>query len=241
MRILLYDIETSPLICYTWGLWNQNAAMLKEDWKLLTVAYKWLNGGAVKGLSRLDYRSEKDMVKAVWSLFDEADVIIAHNGNSFDQKKMNAKFMEHGLTPPAPYKQLDTKIILKRYARFTSNSLDPICNKMGMGRKVKHDGIELWDACMQGNRKAYKTMMKYNKQDVVLLEKLYLRLRPWIDNHPNVSPTKRACPKCGSDRLKSHGIQRNKTTSYRRLLCKRCGGFSRERVAIKEDKPEIVN
>jgi len=242
MKILIYDIESSPLIGYTWGLWQQNVTLLKEDWKLLTVAYKWHGDKKVTGISRLDYKSEKAMVKAVWKLFEEADIVVAHNGNSFDQKKMNAKFIEHDIQPPAPYHQIDTKLVMKKVARFTSNSLDNVCQHLGMGRKVKHEGIDLWDACMDGNKAAYKKMMKYNKQDVVLLEKLYLKLRPWISNHPNVCPEKRACPKCGSTRLKSHGIQRNKTSAYRRLRCQKCTGFSRERVALKDvSKPEVVN
>lgn len=244
MKILIYDIETSPLICYTWGLWQQNAAMLKEDWKLLTVAYKWLGDKRVSGLSRLDYRTERELVQEVWNLFEEADIIVAHNGNSFDQKKMTAKFIEHCFSPPAPYKQIDTKLVAKRYGKFTSNSLDNLCNMLKMGRKVKHEGIELWDACMQGDKKAYAKMMKYNKQDVKLLEKLYLKLRPWITNHPNVAPhLKRACPKCGSARLRSKGIiyTNRGTLAYRSLVCLGCGGPARERVPLKDrDKPEVV-
>ena len=30
-RILLFDIETSPLISYTWGIWEQDVIEVKEE------------------------------------------------------------------------------------------------------------------------------------------------------------------------------------------------------------------
>lgn len=242
MKILIYDIETSPLICYTWGLWKQNAAMLKQDWRLLTVSWKWLGQRGVEGVTAQNFASEKAFTKHIWKLFDEADVLVAHNGNSFDQKKMTAKFIEHGFPPPTPYAQIDTKLVLKKVGRFTSNSLDNICSKLGHGRKVKHQGIELWDGCLQGKTPFFTKMLKYNKQDVRLLEKLYLTLRPWTTAHPNVNRKGRSCPKCGSSKLRSHGHYHTKTASYRRLRCRSCSGFSRERLKDPSQiQPEITN
>jgi hypothetical protein len=52
-------------------------------------------------------------------------------------------------------------------------------------------------------------MRRYNIRDVVALEPLYLKLRPWIEGHPNVAvysdSDEVACPKCGSTKLKLNG------------------------------------
>lgn len=241
MKILLYDIETSPIIGYVWKTWQTDVSKIKKDWEVLTVSYKWLGQNRVYGKTRLDFKNEEAMVKHVWSLFEEADLLIAHNGNSFDQKKMNAKFIQYRLGPPAPYCQIDTKLEAKRNAKFTSNSLDKLCERLGLGRKLALEGIELWDKCMSGSKAAYKTMLRYNKQDVKMLEQLYLELRPWIKNHPHVNRKDRSCPNCGSNRLHSKGLLHTKTLSYRRFTCKDCGAHSKARLAEKNTpKPEIV-
>src|ERR1700756_3123121 len=92
-RILLYDIETSPLITYAWQIYEANAIKVIKDTQILCFAYKWLDEKRVHVVGQDDFKSfkpgvnnDKDVVKALWKLFDEAEVVIAHNGNQFDQK-----------------------------------------------------------------------------------------------------------------------------------------------------------
>jgi len=230
-KVLIYDIENTPNLGYVWGKWQQDVLAYEKESYMLSFAYKWQGERKVRCLSLLDFNDrpgcDKGLVKALWALFDEADVVIAHNGDKFDQKKTNARFAVHGLKPPSPYKSIDTLKVARKYFKFNSNKLDDLGRVLKVGRKIKHQGIALWLDCMAGKRAAWKIMIKYNKMDVVLLEKVYLRLRAWIDNHPNIARVNRpdACPKCGSGQFKSHGWRYTKTRRYRRFRCLSCQGF----------------
>lgn len=155
---------------------------------------------------------------------DSAEVIIAHNGDSFDIKKINCRFIIHKINPPSPYKTIDTKKVAKRVAAFDSNSLNNLGLDMGEGEKIQHRGFSMWEGCMAGNRRDWADMKKYNKQDVDLLEKVYLRLLPWITNHPGHTS---GCESCGSDRLQSRGEVATRRGNFRRFQCQDCGGWSR--------------
>lgn len=244
-KILIVDIETSPIISYNWGIWEQNAIEVVEDWQILCFAYKWLSERSVRVVAQDDFKSykanvndDKHVVRELWSLFDEADVIIGHNSDQFDIKKSNARFMYHNLPPPAPYKKLDTKKIAKKYGAFTSNKLDDLGDTLKLGRKEQTGGFATWKGCMAGDKKAWRRMKKYNKQDVLLDEQVYLRLRPWIDNHPSISlmtDSINACPKCGSLNMQNRGYSFNKVTKNQRYQCNDCGGWSHIRLTEKTE------
>ena len=133
-------------------------------------------------------RDDSKIIKGIWKLMDEADIIVGQNSKSFDIKKLNARFVINGMQPPTPYRQLDTKVMAKKAFGFTSNKLeymaDKLCTKY---KKLKHKnfiGHELWSECLKGNLKAWVEMEKYNKHDVLALEELYDKLLAW-DNSIN--------------------------------------------------------
>lgn len=228
MKILIYDIETSPNLAYVWGKYQQDVIAYKEEWEILCFSYKWLGEREVHSVSKEGQGSDKRVCKALWKLFDEADVVIAHNGDSFDQKKAQARFMFWDLVPPSPYKSIDTRKVARKYFKFNSNKLDDLGQHLGLGRKVKTGGFELWLGCMSNDPVSWDKMRRYNERDVRLLEKVYLRMRPWIDGHPNVAISKgrpNGCPKCGHDKLKSYGVRKTATRQYTRYRCLKCGGF----------------
>lgn len=238
MRILLYDIENSPNVSYTWGFYEQNVIEIVKNWELLSVAYKWLGEDKVHCITRQGEKTDKNLTKKVWKLINESDVVIAHNGLQFDNKKVAAKFIEHGLKPPKPYKSIDTKEAAKRAFRFNSNKLDELGKLLKVGRKMKHQGFDLWQGCMNDDPKAWRTMIEYNKQDVLLLERVYLKLRPWISAHPVTEFTDgTSCVRCKGKRLQRRGIARLLTGTYWRYQCVTCGGWQRER---KSDKSSHI-
>jgi hypothetical protein len=152
--------------------------------------------------------------------------------------------VKHNMSPPTPYRQLDTKKIAKRYFNFTSNKLDDLGVYLGVGKKLKTDA-DLWKFCMAGDKKAWDKMKKYNKQDVILLEKIYLKFRPWVNSHPalNVLDGRpKSCNKCGSNRMnKSMKYLATNTNLYQYYRCQKCGGMAKSRVPIKgTEKPNYV-
>lgn len=245
-RILLYDIETAPNLGYVWGKYEQDVLSYTREWYMMSFAYKWLGEKKTHIVSLPQFKTYKkdtendiELVKELWKLFDEADIIIAHNGNSFDQKKSNARFIYHRLPPPTPYQQIDTKLVAKRYFNFNSNKLDDLGKFFGLGEKLQTGGFELWKGCMRGDLKSWKTMCDYNKQDVILLEKVYLTMLPWMNNHPNIAliqGNKCACPNCGSWNVQRRGFGVTRTGTYQRWQCRDCSSWHR---SLFKDESQI--
>jgi len=226
-RILLYDLESTPNLGYVWGKFEQNVLSYKSESELLSVAWKWLGESKVHVKTRADFKDKTDLsvVKVVHELLDEADLVIAHNGFAFDNKKAFARFVFHKLKPPSPFRTVDTLKIARKAFKFNSNSLNDLCEHLGIGSKVKTGGFELWLACMAGSKAAFKKMGTYNKHDVTLLEKIYLRFRPWIDNHPNlalINDRPNGCPNCGHEHVQSKGFVYTNKVQYRKFQCMGC-------------------
>lgn len=250
-KILIYDIETTPIIMAAWGVFEANALWLVEDWYILCFAYRWAHETTTRTVALPDFplykkepKNDYEVARRLWELFDEADIIVAHNGDHFDQKKVNARLSQHGLGPPSPYRQVDTLKASKRYFKFTSNRLDALGETFRFGRKIDTGGAGLWRDCMEGNETSWKKMVRYCKRDVILLYKLYLQLRPWMTTHPSVHHHDEACPKCGSKNLQRRGYYHNatRTYSYQKFRCNDCGGWGRYRVSEKDhDRPRVVN
>lgn len=183
-KILLFDIEVSPITSYTWSLWETNVIEVKKDWYMLSFAYKWLGESKVivKALPMYsDYLKDKENDKALcqdlWEVLDQADIVIAQNGDAFDIKKANARFIVHGFKPTSPYKTIDTLKVAKKYFKFDSNKLGELGRYLGVGNKAETGGFSTWLGCMNGDMDMWTKMIRYNRQDVILLEKVYLRLR----------------------------------------------------------------
>jgi DNA polymerase elongation subunit (family B) len=243
MKILLLDIETAPHKVYVWGFWDQDVGLnqIEEPGYTLCWAAKWLGDKAVFFSSIND--GKEAMLTQIYNLVEEADVVVHYNGTKFDMPTLNKEWAEIGLPPPAPYSQIDLFKVVKKQFRFPSNKLDYVSRELGLGKKHAHKGMELWRECMSGVEASWRTMETYNKQDVKLLERLYSKLLPWINNHPNRSLFDRtsvdggaSCPNCGSNHLQRRGYHRTKTLAYQRYQCQDCGAWSKERTAEKVDK-----
>ena len=242
MKILLLDIETAPNRVYSWGLWDQNIAtnQVEDSSYILCWAAKW-HGQAKMFFASAEKQSRKAMLKDIHRLLDEADVVLHYNGQKFDIPTLNKEFIKAGFPPPSPYKQLDLLLVARKAFRFESNKLDYVSGALEIGKKVKHEGFDLWVKCMKGDPKAWKRMGRYNRGDVTLLEKLYHRLRPWIERHPNQSAFKNAlaCPKCGSEKTQRRGEQVAMTRTYRRYQCLTCGGWFKGNKAVAGTRGEM--
>lgn len=241
-KVLLYDIENSSIQVETWRTYQADAIRVTREWYILSIAWRWADEKKTHVLAlndfktfKKDHRDDSELVKAFYPIFDSADVVIAHNGNYHDQRKLAARFVYHGLPPPSPYQQIDTYLLAKRRFAFTSNKLDEIGRYLGVGRKEEiHPNV--WNNCMQGDSKSFDKMKHYNKKDVELLERVYKKLMAWHPTHPfiGVSGPRRKrfsaieglnCPRCGSERLSSKGWRETVASYYRQYQCLDCGGY----------------
>lgn len=231
-RILHIDIETSPNLCYTWGLFKQNISIgqIAQPGATLCFAAKWEGDRTMHFHS--SWNDGLGMLGAAWELLDEADIVVHYNGAKFDIPTLNKEFALNGMSPPSPYRQVDLLPVVRKQFRFVSNKLDFVAQQLGLGSKTQHKGFSLWTGTMEGNLSSQRTMERYNKQDVRLLEKLYKKLTPWLVRSPNmgvyVGADRAACTKCGSTDIQYRGTVSLQAGTYRRFVCKSCGGWSRD-------------
>lgn len=240
-KILTVDIETAPIEAYTWGIWDVNVGLeqIKTEWSILSYAAKWLGKKSIiyadtGGRGKNKVRDDKPLLKGIWSLLDEADIVVAQNGQRFDVKKINARLIMSGFGPYSPIRVVDTLLVAKKHFGFTSNKLAWMSKYLTEAKKSEHKkfpGFELWTECLADNPKAWAEMAKYNKLDVIATEQLYLKQRPWITGHPNLasySPSfEHVCPNCGSKNVTKNGFRTMQQGRYQRFFCHDCGAWSR--------------
>jgi DNA polymerase elongation subunit (family B) len=254
-KVLILDIETAPINAYVWGIWNQNIGthQIQSDWFCLTWAAKWLFEDKVYSAklrpNEVQKQDDKRIIEGIWRLVNEADIVIAHNGEKFDMPKLNSRFIINGLNPPLPYQQIDTLKHIRRQFGFTSNKLDYVNKLLNLERK-KETNFELWERCMKGNANALSEMEAYNVQDVCILEETYLLIRAWIKPHPNMGlfildEKEHRCPNCGSNDLNAEGkMYYTSTNAYELMRCSNCGASSRKRLGainIKEKRHLLIS
>lgn len=235
METYLFDIETAPSLGFYFDLWREgNIVSTEKNWYMLSFSIKKLGASKIQTFALPDfkgYKKDKEddrlLVQKLWEFFDKGDILIGHNLDGFDVKKANARFLYHRFAPPSPYKTIDTLKVARAKFKFDSNRLDALARSLGFGSKLPHNGFETWKGCMLGDPKSWAIMKRYNEQDVVLLEKVYLALRPWMTNHPNVNLESRidGCPKCGSTRVVKEGHRYTMTGVVQKYSCLDCLGW----------------
>ena len=240
-KILIFDIETTPMEVYVWKLWKNviSPDMVIKDRSMLSWSAKWLFDDHIMGqrVAAQEARDRTDLsiLSDLWHLLNDADIVVAHNGNSFDVKISNARFAVAGLFPPMPYKVIDTLTHSKRVFGFPSYKLDCLNSYFNLDLKMDHEGMDLWKACVNGSEKALDTMLKYNKRDVTILEELYLKIRPWMKGHVNVGlyidTDETLCTNCGNDDLTWGGYYFTPAGKYKAFRCDKCGAIGRSRIS----------
>lgn len=252
-KILILDIETSPLKAYVWqkSVWNSNVTenQVLSEWFMLSWSAKWLFDNIIYSdrLTGKEAKREDDgrIVKSLWDLLNEADIVVAHNGSNFDVPNMNTRFIVNNLPPTSPYQTIDTVSIARKQFGFTHNNLNALARVFGFKVKLEVN-FELWKKCVEGDEKALRKMQIYNKHDVGLLEEVYMKIRPWIHSHPNLGlygeSTEPVCSNCGSNQIKkTDKFYYTLTGKYELYKCE-CGAYIRVRTSsmTKEQKKNLL-
>ena len=241
-KVLIFDIETAPHSVYVWDFYNQNIGhdQVLEYGHVMSFAARWL------GTTEVIYHEcrngkDKKLTEALMKLFDEADVVVGHNGRAFDVKTMKGRALLHELLPPTPYKVVDTFLIAKNQFKLPRNSLEFIAEFLGCKPKLKHNeypGFSLWKSCLEGDERAWECLKEYNIGDIDTLEEVYMALRKWDTTHANlgivINDTISICPKCASPELRSINPISTNTQLYPGFRCQNCGGICRGRFTIAD-------
>lgn len=254
MKTLILDIETAPSLAYVWSYWKQNIGHdMVADYGgyIMSCSLKWLGETDIIYLENRKHNDRK-IVKDICKYLDEADFVVAHNGAKFDIPFIRARAVINDVPPPSPFKVIDTLKIAKKEMMFRRNTLQFLAEALDVGLRksshVKYPGFKLWLGCINGDDMAWEEMRQYNILDVEVLEQVYIKLRPWASNHPNINTGKdevneMCCPKCGHDELNKRGFYTTNKGKYQRYCCKDCGGWSAETYTANTatDRKNLLN
>lgn len=244
LKFLTLDIETAPLEAYCWGTWDQNIPleMIIKDTAILSFSAKWLHDEKVIYMDtskESDYRNDEKLVRALWVLLNQANVILTQNGERFDVPRINSRFKVYGLGEPTPYQHIDALKINRKKFGDTSNKLEyqthKFCKMYKKSGHKKFPGNLLWVECLKGNKEAWKEMADYNPIDVLSLEELYLdTLRKW-DKTVNFNVFHNSedfiCS-CGSDDFYKNGYVYTKTGKFQIYTCEECGAHHQDKTNL---------
>ena len=235
--VAVLDIETLPMVVYSWGMWDQNISIdqVIEDSCMLSWAGKYLNShethSDVMTSKEASIRDSERITKSIWEFLHKADVVIGHNYAGFDVKYINTEFIKHNL-PPLKYIVIDTFLIAKQNFRFASNKMKYINDQLGIRNKIDNDGFPLWKGCSDGDEESLKTMLEYNEGDIGATEELFYRIRPYVKNFNvalyNEMETEQ-CPVCGSERVKHEGWYYTPAGMWESVRCDNCACLSRKK------------
>jgi len=245
-RILLLDIETSLMKFYGFSPKMEYVPheLMIMDWSILCWGAKWLFESEVMGQSvtpqEAIMRKDDSILGGIWDLINQADIVITQNGINFDIKKLKSRFLLAGYSPPSPFMNVDTLKVSREVFGWSYNRLDALGMKFGIGRKSDME-IEDWIYCSEGSQEHLTKMFEYCKRDVApLLEEVYLRMLPWIPNHPNLGlytdHDADVCPKCESQSLKWGETYPTPAGLWEGFRCEACGAVGRGKGKLNKIK-----
>lgn len=234
-KVLFFDIECSLAAVYAYGLYDQNISIANiiEHPRMIAFTAKWLGKKKVHAYSEY-HDGRKGMLEEMHALLDEADVVAGWNSKNFDVKWVNSEFMVEKMQPPSPYKQIDLMQETKRNARFISNKLSYVSQRLLDDDKIDYNMANMWikvnnpDTSEKEREKEWNRTIQYARKDTALLEPLFKELLPWIKMpHPMSSDDGMNCRNCGSTDLQRRGVAASLQGTYPRYQCKDCGSWSR--------------
>ena len=231
IKRLFFDIETSPNIVYTWRAgWNITVTpeSIIEERRIICISYKWENKGKIHRLNWDENQCDKQMLVDFVKIANQADEMIAHNGDRFDIKWIRTRCIFHRIPMFPAYRTLDTLKKAKSGFYFNSNKLDYIAKFLNVGAKMETGGYDLWKEVMKNNLDALETMGQYCDQDVVVLEAVYQEMKNYFkqNTHQGVldNKSKYSCPSCGSERIDYLKMVSTPAGTVKRVMrCKPCG------------------
>lgn len=244
MKLLHLDIETRPALVRVWSAWKPHIDVdqIVEPTSVLCFTAMWHDDPdnlIFAKAQKVDSHEFREMIRAIHFLLHEADAVCHFNGDSFDLPMLHQEFVRMGLHAPPKIPSIDLRKVCKEKFRPTSGRLAFIGPYFKIGKKVEHEGWPLWNKCLDpqnpGHVDAWHRMEEYNKQDVVLLRKLYVTLRSWLPHSFNAAlyepnaQGKVLCRVCASPNMKKDGLRKTAAFAYQRWQCRNCGAYSQSR------------
>lgn len=231
--VLLWDLETAPMITATFSLYPERIdhTHIIQDWFIISASWKLLGKSGVQSLCIKKEGDDYELVKKLREVILGADLLVHQNGDRFDVKKLNARLIYHKLPPLPQIPTCDTLKEIKKIAGMSSNRLDYLGHYL-IGQRKMETERGLWLRAMKGDKTALKKMVAYCNQDVLLLESVYMRLRPYMKTHAHIGVLRGhdrdvSCRKCGGTHMNKRGLMVTASGhKQQRYQCLDCGSWS---------------
>jgi hypothetical protein len=231
-RVLLYDVETSPVLAWTWRTGKQYIShdQFKTGHKfdIICICYKF---AGEKEIHSLDWNYQKqdssEMIQKFGDVVATADLTIGHNSDKFDVKQINTQRMLHNLDPISWPTSEDTLKQMRKIFYFPSYKLDYIAKLLtGSGKETMkfQDWINIVE---KQDIKSFTKMIKYCKNDVLKLEEVWNRVKKYCPAkiHAGVITGigRLSCPRCASSQNTKDGFKMTAKGRTQRFQCQDCG------------------
>lgn len=214
-----------------------------EEWpRTVCAAWRWLGTKKVEFAAEWERGGRRAFLRRVWQAYDDADIIVGHNLQQFDTKKLRSEWLLLGLKPPAPWQTVDTLSEARSIFGFESNTLAALTQRLGIKTKTDKYDPDRADRAAAGDGPAQRQLRRYNCGDVEATEALYEVLRPWMKRHPNMAAYRgiACCPACGSTKLQSRGEAVSRTRVYERYQCQACGKWLQGTERLADKRASVV-
>lgn len=231
-KILIYDIETAKVNFELWWSGNQwvNGNNSLNDPRIITIAYKWLGSNKVGVVKWDKKKSDKQLMKEFLDIYNQADMVIGINNDKFDNKYINARAAKYGFDVNTHVKSLDIQKQCRRLFRLPSYSMKYLGKYFNLEQqKMKVSMQDIWEDIMYGTKKeakkAMKLLVKYNIQDILTTEQLFLRLQKYLKCPIHVGVlqgnNKATCPISGSSNIELYKTTFTASGTIQRIMkCK---------------------
>lgn len=230
MNRLFWDIETSPNIGFFWRPGykvNLSHDNIITERAIICICYKWEKEKKVHSLS-WDEGCDIKLCKEFMDVMQNADEMVAHNGDKFDMKWFRARCLRHNLGIPKDVTTVDTLKLSRANFEFNSHRLDYIA-KFLLGYGKIDTSFGLWKRIvLDGCEKSMSHMVRYCKRDVVILQEIYEYIAKHTKMKTHVGVLEGhdgwTCPSCGSSHVIRDGKRIGATgVSRQRMQCQDCG------------------
>ncbi len=221
-KILFFDIEST----------NLNAPF----GTILCIGYKFLDDPKIHVPTIMDSHSkgmldDRGLVERFAKIWDWADYCCGHYAQRFDLPMIQSKLIKYDLPPLSPKVLIDTWRVARDNLKMHSNRLGAIAEYLGCKTSKSPITFDDWLRAAHGDKKSLKYIVEHCRLDVLVLEEVFLKLRPLIKKEParqlfittDAVKEQEVCIACGSDRVTRQGFRVSRTRKYQQLKCQDCG------------------
>lgn len=227
-KVILFDLEfmhinwgadLGLIYCMGWKELNEDKVHMESVWET----------------RQKDALDDKELCKQIYNVLKDADMIITYNGIKCDVPFIQTRLLAHGLPPLPPIAHKDVYYTAKFKLKLSRNRLFDVQTFLGFSNKKTPVDLYKWLKALIGDKSAQKEILTHCRQDILVLEEAYMKLRPLMNSHPRLNGYG-VCNKCSGTLLKSKVYYTAGKGQKINLVCQKCRGYETRILTKKEQE-----